>query len=180
MTLFGSPPWLVMWAGAALIFFACKLFTLRGVRAPWRRKAAFVVAWPGLDAPAFCTAPPPPKPTAGEWLFALAKTAIGFTVVFAVTPQLDPPLLHGWVGMVGIIFILHFGLFHLLSCGWRTAGVVAKPLMNWPVLATSLTDFWGRRWNTAFRDVTHRFLFRPLTGRLGGKAALAVGFCSAG
>ncbi len=35
------------------------------------------------------------------------------------------------------------------------------------------------RWNTAFRDLTHRFLFRPLTRRLGGRGALWVGFgCS--
>lgn len=180
MSLLGDPAWLVMWAMAVVLFALCKAVTLRGVRAPFRRKLAFAMAWPGLDAPAFCNAPPPPKPPATEWLFALAKTAVGFVLVFAVVPHLDPPLLRGWVGMVGIIFVLHFGLFHLLSCGWRRAGVVAKPLMNWPILATSLADFWGRRWNTAFRDITHRFLFRPLTVRLGGKAALGVGFVVSG
>lgn len=77
--------------------------------------------------------------------------------------------------MAGLIFVLHFGSFHLLSCAWRAAGVDARPLMHWPVAATSLADFWGRRWNTAFRDLTHRFLFRPLTRRLGPRAGLAAG-----
>jgi len=180
MTPFDYPPWLVMWGLAAALFAACKGFTLRGIRAPLRRKLAYSVAWPGLDVRGFCTAPSPPKPGAGEWLFAAAKTAFGVGVVFGVTPHLDPPLLRGWVGMVGILFVLHFGLFHLLSCGWRRAGVVAKPLMNWPILATSLADFWARRWNTAFRDLTHRFLFRPLTPWLGAKAALGVGFFVSG
>ncbi len=180
MTLFGYPPWLVMWVGAAVLFFACKSLTLRGVRAPWRRKVSYTLAWPGLDARAFCTAPSPPRPSAAEWLFALAKTALGVAMVFGLCPHLDPPLLRGWVGMIGIIFVLHFGLFHLLSCAWRRAGVVAKPLMNWPIVATSLADFWGRRWNTAFRDLTHRFLFRPLTPWLGAKAALGVGFFVSG
>ena len=52
--------------------------------------------------------------------------------------------------------------------------------MRWPVAATSLGDFWGRRWNTAFRDLTHRFLFRPLAARLGPRAGLAAGFAFSG
>ena len=52
--------------------------------------------------------------------------------------------------------------------------------MDWPILATSVSDFWGRRWNLAFRDLTHRFVFRPLTSRLGAKPALAVGFLISG
>jgi alginate O-acetyltransferase complex protein AlgI len=78
--------------------------------------------------------------------------------------------------MAGLIFLLHFGSFHLLSCAWRSAGVDARPLMDWPVRSKSLAEFWGRRWNTAFRDLTHRFLFGPLARRLGPRAGLAAGF----
>ena len=82
--------------------------------------------------------------------------------------------------MIGIAMILHFGIFHILSCFWRSRGSVAKPLMNYPLLATSLTDFWGKRWNTAFRDLTHRYLFRPLIRRIGGRWSLVVGFLASG
>jgi D-alanyl-lipoteichoic acid acyltransferase DltB (MBOAT superfamily) len=68
----------------------------------------------------------------------------------------------GWIGMIGLLLILHFGVFHLTSCWWRSVGVEARPLMNRPQAATSLSKFWGRRWNTAFRDLIHRFLFRRL------------------
>jgi hypothetical protein len=82
--------------------------------------------------------------------------------------------------MAGLILILHFGAFHLLSCAWRRAGVEARPLMNRPLLSSSLGAFWGRRWNTAFRDLTHRFLFRPCVSWFGARWAILVGFVFSG
>ena len=52
--------------------------------------------------------------------------------------------------------------------------------MNWPLASTSVSEFWGRRWNTAFRDLTHRFLFRPVSTRLGARWALVAGFVFSG
>src|SRR5262249_27528747 len=90
------------------------------------------------------------------------------------------PYLTGWVGMFGMVLILHFGLFHLLSCAWRSAGVVARPLMDRPLASVSVNAFWGRRWNTAVRDITHRFLFRALGARVGVRRAFFVGFVVSG
>jgi hypothetical protein len=64
--------------------------------------------------------------------------------------------------MIGAIFMLHFGTFHFLSLAWRMAGVPAAPVMNNPLRATSLADFWGARWNTAFNQLAFQFGFRPL------------------
>ena len=176
-----------MWLLAFAIYVGCKWLTWRRTPVPdappWRH-AGYLLAWPGLDAGAFLGAARERArpPTASEWLFAAAKTAFGFGLVYAVTPMVpaDRPYLVGWVGMIGIIFVLHFGTFHLLSCAWRSIGVSAKPLMRWPVAATSVGDFWGRRWNTAFRDITHRFLFRPLAARVGPRWALIAGFTFSG
>ena len=186
--LTGWPPWVVMWALSAAVFAACKWLTWRYTpvsRAPAWRHVAYLVAWPGLDAKAFLDPRPLPRerrPTPGEWAFAGAKLAFGVALVWGIVPLVpaDGPLLRGWVGMAGLIFLLHFGSFHLLSCAWRAAGVDAKPLMHWPVLAESASAFWGKRWNTAFRDLTHRFLFRPLAGRLGARAGVAAGFLFSG
>lgn len=82
--------------------------------------------------------------------------------------------------MAGLVLMLHFGLFQLLSCAWRRLGVQARPLMNKPVWSSSVSEFWGKRWNTAFRDLTHRFLFRPLTTKAGPRSAVAVGFFLSG
>jgi D-alanyl-lipoteichoic acid acyltransferase DltB (MBOAT superfamily) len=97
-----------------------------------------------------------------------------------ISPLVHIEYLRAWVGMIGLVFLLHFGLFHLLSCTWRAAGVDAKPLMNWPVLAESVSEFWSKRWNLAFRDLTHRFLFRPLAARGFARLGLAVVFVFSG
>ena len=177
-----------MWSLALAIFIFCKAatWTGAGVRAdsPWK-SVAFLLAWPGLDARAFLSRRPPEqiqRVTRWEWIGAASKTLLGLIVFFVIPPYLTPihPYLLGWIGMLGIVLTLHFGLFHLLSCGWRRVKIAARPLMDWPIASTSLGEFWGRRWNTAFRDITHRFLFRPLVRRLGPRWAVVVGFVVSG
>ena len=182
------PRWAVMWVLASSIYIGCKWLTwwrtpIRS--APAWKHAGYLLAWPGLDASAFLNPTPVPSssaPGAREWFFAAIKLALGLSIIFGVV-RLVPaphPYLTGWVGMIGIVLTLHFGLFHLLSCGWRSLGVDARPLMNRPVASTSVSEFWGRRWNTAFRDLTHRFLFRPLSARLGVRSAILAGFIFSG
>jgi alginate O-acetyltransferase complex protein AlgI len=60
------------------------------------------------------------------------------------------------------------------------AGFDAPLLMNQPILSTSVTEFWSRRWNTAFRQLSHQFLFKPLTRRIGPRAALLATFAISG
>ncbi|MEM7810845.1 MAG: MBOAT family protein [Planctomycetota bacterium] len=179
------PAWAVMWGLAVVIFYGCKTLTwvaADGATAALSRSAAYFVAWPGLDTRAFLRddGPRPARPTLAEWVGAAVTTAAGGVLVFAVSRRVTDDYLAGWVGMVGLIMLLHFGSFHLLSCAWRRAGVDAKPLMNKPFASTGLGEFWGRRWNTAFRDLAHRFLFRPLTPRLGPRGAVFAGFLFSG
>jgi hypothetical protein len=176
------PAWAVMWSLAVAIFAGCKWLTWRRTPVPaapaWRH-AGYLFAWPGLDAAAFLDSRAvPPRPRAGEWLFATVKLALGLVLLCGIARWVLPeyPYLVGWVGMVGIILVLHFGSFHLLSCAWRRIGVDARPLMNGPLAATGVSDYWGKRWNTAFRDLTHRFLFRPVAARVGPRWAIAAVF----
>jgi len=169
-----------MWLSAGTIFLGCKGLTWWS--APRRGGLAAWLTWPGLDAIGFfATTARVCQPARAEWFFAAAKTALGAALFWfggAVFGNHD--LLRGWLGMIGIVFVLHFGLFHLLSCFWRTIGRDAPPIMNHPWAATSLSDFWGRRWNRAFRDLAHRFLFRPLTRMLNPRFALLFGFVVSG
>jgi len=176
--------WAFMWLFAFAIYAGSKWLTwwLAPAGAPWQRQAGYLLAWPGLDAPTFLFSNRSQTPAWRDWLFALAKLGFGATLLAMVVPRLptEQVLIRGWVGMVSIVFVLHFGIFDLLSLLWRTLGVNAKPLMDWPIRAESVSEFWGQRWNTAFRDLTHRFLFRPLTARVGARAALAIGFLFSG
>jgi hypothetical protein len=180
------PAWVVMWALAATIFVVCKLVTWRFTplpHAPAWRHVAYLVAWPGLDAKAFldpCPLPREQRPGAGEWAFACAKVCFGAGLVWGLAPIVPFDYAKAWIGMTGVVFILHFGLFHVLSCAWRAAGVDAEPLMHWPILAQSVSEFWSKRWNLAFRDLTHRFVFRPVTVRWNARAGLVAVFLFSG
>ena len=182
------PRWVFMWLLAFAVFAGCKWLTWRRTPAPyvkaWRH-AGYLLVWPGFDAKAFLTSerlPEKDRPTAGEWGFAAIRLLIGCALFWGVAGWIsrDQGILSGWVGMAGLILMLHFGAFHLLSCAWRSLGVDARPLMNRPLASRSVSEFWGRRWNTAFRDLTYRFLFRPLSARLGPRRAIVIGFIFSG
>lgn len=180
------PRWGFMWVLALAIFFSCKWLTWRRTPhadAPLWRHLCYFIAWPGMDAPAFFNLRlHPARPASQEWLFASVKLALGLVLIYGYVKPMGPAHAYwqGCVGIIGIVLSLHFGLFHLLSCALRQAGVEARPLMNWPLASVRLSDFWGRRWNTAFRDLAYRFLFRPLTPWLGARGALWVGFLVSG
>lgn len=180
-------PWQFMWTLTVAIFFGCKWqswWECRETRgAATGRSVGYLFAWPGMDAAAFLDPETiAPRPEWKEWIWACTKTAAGAGLLWGVAPRLPAtrPLLAGWVGMLGIILILHFGTFHVVSLAWRAAGVNARPIMQAPLSSTSLSDFWGRRWNLGFRQLTHRLVFTPTRARVGAPAALLLSFLASG
>jgi Membrane bound O-acyl transferase family len=182
------PRWALMLAMLLAELVGVKWLTWRrtfvgGV--PRWRQAAYLLAWPGLDAATFLGVNPvtrAERPAAREWAAALANIAGGIAVCWGLS-RLVPEggeVLLGWVGMVGLLLLVHCGLFRLLSCGWRALDIEARPLMDRPLVSVSVSEFWGKRWNTAFRDVVHRFLFRPLIQKLGPRWAIWVVFAISG
>ncbi len=179
------PRWGVMWLAAFAIFGGCKWLTWRRASArgaPAWRHVAYFIAWPGLDAEAFLGPRSALPPRTNEWLIATFNTVLGIALAVASGMGLvgAPELLRGWTGMIGVVLVLHFGLFQLLSCAWRSVGVQARPLMRVPIAATSVSEFWGSRWNTAFRDFAHRFVFVPVSRRLGPRMAIVLTYLFSG
>lgn len=77
--------------------------------------------------------------------------------------------------LVGLSLILHFGILNLSAAIWRLLGVNVKELFISPYKAKSLKEFWGKRWNLAFSEMTAIVAYRPLKDRYGIKIAM---FCS--
>ena len=185
------PPWLFMWVLAIAIFAACKWFTWWEVSAAMAdtvpptpaRSFAYLFLWPGMDAHTFLNPKfRPVSPPVREWLFAILKIVFA-TLLIWVVPQMIPPhlpLLRGWIGMTGLIFFLHFGTFHLLSVLWRNAGINAEPIMQCPVLAKTVGEFWSKRWNRGFNNLVHDYIFEPLHDRLGVPQAMLLTFLASG
>lgn len=183
------PAWAFMWLMAFAVFFGCKWLTLgnalqREGRACPFRPWAYLFAWPGMEAARFLS----PElvlrrsrsATLGSISVAIVRILLGLFLLFVVARHAAGPLLAGWIGMVGMVLLLHFGLFHLLSAGWRALRIDAPPIMNAPLRSTSVSEFWGQRWNAAFNDLALRLVFRPAVRRLGIAGATLLAFLVSG
>ncbi|MEW6306668.1 MAG: DCC1-like thiol-disulfide oxidoreductase family protein [Verrucomicrobiota bacterium] len=178
-------PWVFMWTLAAALFLGCKWqtwWTHRHQLTPARSLAYWL--WVGMDPQPFAKTDVKSGVilTRTEWRAALFKTILGAILLWQVT---DAPIgvnnmLAGWVGMFGIILLLHFGVFHLLALFWRRRGFAVEPLMNAPLLATSLGDFWGNRWNRGFHYLAYAWIFKPLVRRHGLVPAMLMTFLASG
>jgi hypothetical protein len=180
--------WEFMWILSLAIFFGCKWETWfrasdERANADVGRNLAYLFLWPGMDAPKFlAVGRSVASPQPSEWATATAKTLLGIVLMSFVSRRPPPTntLLDGWIGMLGIILFLHFGIFHVLSLIWRSAGVDAQPIMRAPLLATSLSEFWGKRWNLGFRQLTHGLVYEPVRRRAGAPAAILAAFFVSG
>jgi hypothetical protein len=181
------PRWVLMWTLALLIFAGCKWLTWweegRWMKTTPARGWAYLLAWPGMNVREFLGRTiAHTQPSWSEWVFASAKTCVGAIMVWGLVRRIPAghELWAGWTGLVGLVFLLHFGLFHLLALFWQRAGVNALPIMCAPVLAKSVAEFWNRRWNVAFNQLVHRFVFRPLASRANLWVACLAAFLVSG
>ena len=179
------PRWVIMTLLAGMLFYTGKAAslihagmhgTLRGEPA-WRM-AGYLFAWPGMDFRAWRTRPHDHGYAALPWI--LGNMLLGATLLWVVARHFTNPLAAGWAGMTGLIFLVHFGVLNLAAVFWRRVGMNVKPIMKNPAGALSLADFWGKRWNLAFRDIAHAFVFLPVARRRGHKAALWASFAVSG
>src|SRR5689334_10944510 len=115
--------WVVMWALVFAIFCGCKWLTWRHGRvagAPAWRTFSYLFLWPGLDARAFLDEHnSPARPSIASWAAAVLKILLGALLLWVFAPIVPASqlLLKGWIGMTGLILLLHFGAFHLLALG---------------------------------------------------------------
>jgi alginate O-acetyltransferase complex protein AlgI len=82
--------------------------------------------------------------------------------------------------LTGVSLALHFGLLNVLAGLWRGVGANCRALFLAPLYATSLTEFWGRRWNLAFSEMAAAAVFRPLRRWAGVRTATAAVFLFSG
>lgn len=171
--VWAGTPWIRMWLLAAGIYFSIKALVLMKTRGA----AAGIVRWllfcPTLSLAGFAR-------RISEGLHRAFQLALagwvdlifGATLLWIVARQFTgTPIVAAWIGMTGLIFMMHFGGFHLITAFWMCMGRGVEPLMKCPIRAVSLADFWGRRWNTAFRDAMNLLVFRPVAGRWNARAA---------
>lgn len=174
--------WWFMWLLSASLYFAFKwtmLCVWERQNAPLRSRdaLAYLFLWFGMDPGAFALRQVPRhEPLSRPLLKALAGA-----LLVVVASRLDAdPLARGWLAMTGTVLFLHFGLFEVAAVLWRRHGVPVESLMKTPLAADSMSDFWARRWNTAFRQIAHTLVFRPTARRRGASVGAFAVFAFSG
>lgn len=186
-SMLGLSPFATMCCISMSLFLLIKLHTFvefRKTNKPsLKDSVAWFLEWPGLDANVFFDRQAARVGVSNhEVRFAIAKTCLGLLLFFVVAPRLLDwhAITAGWVALAGVVFMLHFGAFHLSALFWKANGRNVRPIMNAPILATSVGEFWSKRWNLAFRDYAHPLLFKPLARRFSPVMAIVGGYTFSG
>lgn len=157
----------------------------------WWQWLGFAALWPGMRPGIFANAGGRPQP--GGWglvahgclLGAIGLTFIGLADVvwrsgMDATTEDAACVLATAILLVGLSLVLHFGIFNVAAGLWRLAGVDARSLFRSPLAARSLDNFWSRRWNLAFSEMTALGVYRPLALQFGRRTATGMAFLSSG
>jgi alginate O-acetyltransferase complex protein AlgI len=148
------------------------------------RWLGFAALWPGMRPGPFthCAATSLPEIRqlllggSARLLAGLAMVVLARLAWVLTSSRLlaTPPLL------VGLSLIVHFGAFDLVAAAWRWQGVDCQRLFRSPLRSTNLREFWGRRWNVAFSEMTAIAIYQPLVRVAGRGSALAASFLGSG
>ena len=154
----------------------------------FKQWAMFAGGWAGMRALPFATLGGKALPGAGQLIwFGISRLMFGGLLIMGghelVWLQLNAGITHVLVSMIlliGLSLILHFGMLSISAGIWRLSGANTYLLFRQPAKALSLTEFWGKRWNLAFSEMTAIAIFRPLRDKLGKPAALMIAFSFSG
>jgi hypothetical protein len=148
----------------------------------------FAAGWAGMRAQPFETLGG--RPLSGAWGmigFGISRIIIGLVLILLAHQLVLLPMDHhlnyilvSATLLIGLSLILHFGMLSISAGGWRLQGANTYLLFRQPATATNLTEFWSKRWNIAFSEMTSVAIFRPLKNKMGSAAALMLAFAFSG
>lgn len=154
----------------------------------FKQWAVYAIGWMGMRAQPFETLGQPAL--SGAWpmiRFGISRVVAGGGLIalahLLMQLNLNADLIHVLVSLlllVGFSLMLHFGLLSISAGSWRLSGVNTYLLFRQPIKATSLTEFWSKRWNIAFSEMTSVAIFRPVKKWGGSATALMAAFIFSG
>jgi len=179
-----QPPPLRMLTLIIVLFLSMKAIVLleTSVRLTVPRLMAFVCGWFGMRPEVFTKRSTSPLAHGTRLVVTgVLSIAAGITAIeFAghLTPIFRPVAV--CFLFAGCSLILHFGVLNICAGMWRHLGFDCRALFRSPWQASTLAEFWGRRWNVAFSEMVSLAVVRPLTPSIGGRAARLAGFVASG
>jgi hypothetical protein len=146
---------------------------------------AFSLGWFGMKPSLFESFPSGSLPYSQLLLKGLTRIIVGFLLLYLSTQVIGSEIVHIFflkelLLLAGLSFILHFGILNLSAASWRMMGVNVGELFRSPYRSKSLKEFWGKRWNIAFSEMTALVAYRPLKATIGAEKAITVSFLFSG
>lgn len=154
----------------------------------FKQWATFAIGWAGMRAQPFETLGAEPLPDAWPKIkFGISRVLVGSALIFLghqlVVLSINNEFLYIVITailLVAFSLILHFGLLSISAGMWRLSGVPTYYLFKAPAKSKSLNEFWSKRWNLAFSEMTSVAIFRPLKNKTGSAIALMIAFVFSG
>ena len=148
--------WLRMALWASSLYFAAKVAIMHR---HWAGSWSFALLWPGLNLAQFDAVP---RIAHVDWARrGFTAILLGSSLIWGLARWMPSEPLSAAVALVGFVIVIMFGGAQVLAAFWWYVGHDVRPIMNAPWAASSLTDFWGRRWNLPFHDAALHFIARP-------------------
>jgi alginate O-acetyltransferase complex protein AlgI len=146
---------------------------------------AFSLGWFGMRPGLFENLSSSSLPFTHLLLKGFSRILIGlvllyFSLALKESSQLNRFFLPQLLLLTGLSFILHFGILNISTAVWRMLGVDVSELFHSPYKSRSLREFWGRRWNIAFSEMTAVISYRPLKTKIGVDKAMMISFLLSG
>ena len=154
----------------------------------FKQWVCFAFLWAGMRPRLFGTLGA--QPLEGAWrmiAFGVSRIALGLLLVvfskmsFTHLPYSNLTFIPTIaILLIGLSLILHFGILSLTAGIWRHYGVPTYYLFRSPTISLSVTEFWSKRWNIAFSEMTSTVIYRPIKPTLGAGVALMSAFLFSG
>jgi alginate O-acetyltransferase complex protein AlgI len=121
-----------------------------------------------------------PLPTVRGFFLNLLTGAALLWLVPRLLPAATPRAIRFWIALVGFSILNLFARLDLWALAFRAMGFAVEKLFDCPVAATTLGEFWGRRWNRIVSGFLREVIFLPLARRAGARVALLAVFLYSG
>lgn len=117
-------------------------------------------------------------------VFFISGFSILLVIKFVINPITIPEgymyYVMSFMILIALSQVLHFGLLNLNAWALQLLKYPAYSLFRAPLQAQSLRDFWGKRWNLAFTEMTSVAVYRPLSEKWPTTQALLASFIFSG
>jgi Membrane bound O-acyl transferase family len=146
----------------------------------------FCCAWFGMNPSVFKKFPNKALPKSVYYcVFGLSRIIVGVILIniaynFLNNTSSSFYYLQYTAYLIGVSFILHFGILNINTGLLRMVGVNVFPLFNNPIKSKSLQEFWSKRWNMAFVELTTIAVMRPAKKVFSQRLAIVISYIFSG